>query len=130
MQAARTQMQGNANVLRTESKLDGGNEAKDAQADALESQSSNLMGDFMGEVTDVAETLKPDDKAKGEEKQAEKSAESSRRADKVTLSDHASDRKGPVAAPHPAEEPSTYRADGSKVPSAVSKSTPSFEAVV
>lgn len=56
-------MQGNANVLRAESKQDGGNKIKDDQAAALQEKSSSLMG----EVTDVNDTLKPDDDAKAEE---------------------------------------------------------------
>ena len=129
MQSARTQMQGAANVLRTESKLDGGNKAKDAKADALEQKSSNLMGDLMDEVSDVTKTLKPDEEIKAEEKQEEKSIEKDQRTDKVTFSKHAAGYKEPSPVTHTVvKDAVTYKADGSTAASTPANATPSFDA--
>ena len=128
MQSARTQMQGSANILRIESKQDGGNAEKLAKAYDLEKKSSNLMGDLMGEITDVNETLKPDEEAKVEEKQEDTLAKKVPRQDKVTLSDYANGYKETLPAIQPVKgEAVTYDAAGSKAPSASAKAAPSFE---
>lgn len=130
MQSVRTQMQGTANVLRTESTQDGGNEKKLAQADELDKKSNSLMSDIMDEVTDVNETLKPDEEAKTEEKQEEKLAEKEQRTDKVTLSDYAAGYRSASPDIQPVQgEAVTYDASGSKAPSTSANAAPTFEAI-
>ena len=130
MQSARTQMQGSANVLRIESKQDGGNQQKLDAADELEKKSSNLMGDLMGEITDVNETLKPDEDAKAEEAAKEEEAlNKPPKTDTIALSDSATKQLGKDSGVKPAVlEAVTYDAGGSKTPSAPAKAAPKFEA--
>lgn len=128
IQSARTQMQGTANVLRVESKQDGGNEKKDAKASELEEKSSTMMGDLMEEVSDINETLKPDEDTKEEEKETTESKEKEKREDKVTLSDIAAGYRGPLPKINPTMgKMAAYNADGSKEGSVLEETTPTFE---
>lgn len=130
MQATRTQMQGNANVLRAESQQDGGNEIKDAQAAVLEEKSGNLMGDIIGELTDVNETLKPDEDIKADE--VSKDGEASKKSpktDTVDLSKSATKHTNEGAHEKPVVlDAVTYKADGSTKPSAPATAAKALQA--
>lgn len=132
MQSAQAQMQGSANILRIESKLDGGNAAKDADAATLEQQSGDLMGDLMGQLTDVNKTLKPEDDAKVEgPSKEEETANNPPKSDTVALSDAAVRHMSQGTPAKPAVlEAVTYDAGGSKIPSAPAKAAPTLEATV
>lgn len=128
IQSVRTQMQGKANVLRIESKQDGGDEKKDAKANELEEKSSNLMGDLMGEVNNVNEVLKPDEDTKTEEVSKEETEEKTPKTDSVELSDSAIKHNSEGTQAKPAVlEAVTYNSDGSTKSSTPAKATPTLE---
>lgn len=128
MQSVRTQIQGTANVLRTESKLDGGNGKKLAQAEALEGKSNDLMEGLMDEVKDVNEILKPNEDAKTEEASGEEAtAKKPPKTDTLELSDSASRHIGGESHENLVlPEAVTYQADGSTNPSKPDKNEPTF----
>lgn len=129
MQSVRTKMQGTENVLRIESKQDGGNEKKDARADALEEKSGDLMGELLNEVTDVNEALKAGGEVKTEKEQEEKHTEKDQRTDTLTLSEPSAGHKGALQTAQPVKsEAVTYDAYGSKAPIEPAKTAKAFEA--
>lgn len=124
MQSARTQMQGEANVLRIESKQDEGNEKKLAQAAALDEKSNSLMGDLMSEATEVNETLRPDQDV-DTEADAEEEAGKPPKTDTLELSDSAAQYISEEAHGEAVVgEAVTYNADGNTAPSAPAQSSP------
>lgn len=140
MQSVRTQMQSGANILRAQSKQDGGDEQKDAEAAALEEQSNQLLGDLIGEAGDINETLRPEEE-EDEAGAAEGSEETAKppKTDTVEISDAAAKHLSEGSAAKPVVgEAVTYKADGSTTPSAPeksasekdapAKSTPAFKA--
>lgn len=130
MQSTRTQLQGSANVLRAESKQDGGSEEKDAKADALDDKSIKVMGNIIGGLTDVNEALKPDEDAKADEaSKEEEAAKKPSKTDTVELSDSATKRIDEGAHEKPAVlEAVTYKADGSTKPSAPAETASALQA--
>ncbi len=113
MQSAKSQMQSQASILRTESKLDGGNAKKDEQALSLDEKSNKLMNDLMNQVSNVNETITPEEEAKAKEEETAKEP----RTDKLELSYSTTDQSGAVSCANVAVgEPATYKADGSKEP--------------
>lgn len=127
MQSAKSQMQSTADILRVESKLDGGNEKKLAKADELEKKANDLTEDLMGEITDVNEALKPDEDTKAEEAEKEEEA-LNKKTDTITLSAAAKQLSKNNLTKPVVLEAVTYKADGSTTPSAPTKSAPTFEA--
>ncbi len=107
MHSAKNVMQGRINVLRMESKQDGGNEKKDALADELEKKSNALNGDLMEHIEDVNNSLKPEDASK----EKELSSKDKENIDKLELSGAVKTNglieKEPVVA-----EPVLYASDG------------------
>lgn len=132
MQSSRTQMQGKANILRAESKQDGGNEKKEVQAGDLEDRSDKLMDDLMNESVNVNETLKPDENVKTETVVKEEAGEAEKqpKTDTLEISDSAANHiDGASHMKAVVGEAVTYHADGSTVPSAAAQSAPVFQAI-
>lgn len=129
MQSARTQMQSTSNILRIESKQDGGDEKKEAQADALDAQASSAMNSLMTEATNVNEILKPDEDVKTEEaSKEEEEAKKPPKTDTIELSDSAANYIDKEIHAKPAVlEAVTYDAGGSKTSSAPTNVVPTFE---
>ena len=129
MQSAKSQMKSSANVLRIESKQDGGNQKKLANADALDKKSDQLMGNLMGELANVNETTKPNEEIKAENNQEEKILEKDKKADSVTLSNIAAEYRGSSPIINPVMgEAVTYDAGGSKTPSTPTNAASTFKA--
>lgn len=120
MQSARTRMQGSAK--------------KEEKADALDEKSNRLMGQLMGEMTDINEVLKPDEEARAEEKETEKelekNAETGEKTDTVTLSDYANGYRGPLPKIDLSMgEAVTYEPDGSESQELLARASSTFEAM-
>lgn len=127
MQSAQSQMQSSANILRVESKQDGGSEKKEAKADALDQKANSLMGDLMGQLSDVNKALEPDKELKREETSKE-SDKNSTNTDTVELSDSAAKYMGEEAHVKPVVlEAVTYNPDGLTTPSSPAKAAPALE---
>lgn len=131
MQSARTKMQGNAAVLRTESKQNGGDEKKEAQAEALEEKSAKLLNDLMNEAADVNETLMPDEDVTTETETKEETEETKvpPKTDTVEISTGTAVNIG-KSVPEKAEslDAVTYNADGSTIAGVQEPNTSVFSA--
>lgn len=130
MQSARGQMGGAANVLRIESKQDGGNKEKEAKADALDEKNNGLMGDLLEEVKDVNETIEAEEKKEAEEAAKEKAEEKKKaQTDTLELSAQHPQNLGQLPQAQPVTlEAVTYDATGGTTPSVPPAAPAQFEA--
>lgn len=128
MQSSRTQMEGQANILRSQSKQDGGDEKKEAQAQLLDEKSDKLMGDLMGEAIEINESLRAENEDVTSEKDASEEDDKIDRQsypDTVELSDSATEY---IYTENPIKpvvgDAVIYKPDGSTVANNSQKGTP------